>query len=81
LLAADDLHVVNSYELPDNSEHELLVSLNYVCVANADQFDFHLGACIQGDLCVDTLLEHVVGVLLNTVPLNYIWVDFVDNFE
>jgi len=72
---------VDSHELPDDSEHELLVSVDYVCVANADQFDFHLIACIQSDLRVDTHLKHVVGVLLDTIPLNYVWIDLVDNFE
>jgi hypothetical protein len=72
---------MDSHKLPNDGEHELLVGVEDVLGADADQVDLHLFACIEGNLAVDALLEHVVSVLFDTVPLNDCGVDLVDNLE
>ncbi len=72
---------MDSHQLPNDCEHELLVGLEDVGGADANQVDLHLVACIEGDLAVDAHLEHIVCVFFDTVPLNDVGVDLVDDLE
>jgi hypothetical protein len=72
---------VNSHELPHNSKHQLFVTLLDITCTNTNQFDFKFTTGIEGNLTVDGLLEGVVWILFNSIPLDNSWVDFVDNFQ
>lgn len=72
---------MDPHQLPNDCEHELLVGLEDVRGADANQVDLHLVACIEGDLAVNAHLKHVVCVFFDTVPLNDVRVDFVDDLE
>ena len=72
---------MDPHQLPNDCEHELLVGLEDVRGADANQVDLHLVACIEGDLAVNAHLKHVVCVFFDTVPLNDCGVDLVNNLE
>lgn len=48
---------------------------------DSDKLDLKGLAGIESDLAVYTLLEIVVGVLFNSVPLNDVRVDLVDHLK
>lgn len=52
-----------------------------VLSADTDQLDLQLGASVKSDLTVNTLLEGVVWILFNSVPLNNSWVNFVNDLQ
>jgi len=79
--ASNYLEVVDSDELPYDSEIQLLVSVLNVLSANAHQLQLELCTSIKSYLAVDSFLEGVVGVLFNSVPFYHGRVDLVDDFK
>lgn len=67
--------------MPNDCEYELLVALEDVGGADANQLYLQLGACIEGDLAVDAHFKHVVCVFFDTFPLDDVRVDLVDDLK
>jgi hypothetical protein len=54
--------------------------LDITC-ADTNQFDLQLATGVKGDLAVNSLLESVVWIFFNSVPLNDGRVDFVNDLQ
>ena len=48
---------------------------------NTNERKFQLGASIDGDLTIDTLLKDIIWVLLNAIPFDDFVVDAMDDLQ
>ena len=69
---------MKSHKLPDDSKDEFFVSILDVLGTNTDLLNFELRGGVESNLAVDSLLEGVVRLLLDAVPLHNLIVDLVD---
>jgi len=67
--------------LPDEGKDELLVTVLDVNVTDTNSLNLELLEGIECNLTVDADLEVVIGVFLDTVPLNDSFIDLVDDLE
>lgn len=72
---------MDSDELPNDGKDKFFVPVTDILGTDSNKGNLQLGGRVKSDLAVDAFLECVVGVFLNTVPLDNCRVDSVDDFK
>jgi hypothetical protein len=80
-LVAYDLQVVETDELPDDGQDVLLISFDEIAATDAWNFQAELLAHFRDLAAVDTTLELVVGVLVNSFPVDAARLEFITDLK
>jgi len=72
---------MDTHQLPNDGKHKLLVTVLDVLSTDTNQLDLEGFAGIEGNSAVDSLFEVIVGVLFDSVPLDNLVVDLVDDLK
>ena len=70
---------MESYELPDNGQDELFISIMDIVVADSDQLDFQFTGTVETGLAVAESVEDILRLHHNLVPFNDLIIDSVDD--
>lgn len=70
---------MESYELPDNGQNELFISIMDIVVADSDQLDFQFTGTVETGLAVAESVEDILRLQHNLVPFNDLIIDSVDD--
>lgn len=70
---------MESYELPDNGQDELFISIMDIVVADSDQLDFQFTGTVETGLAVAESVEDILRLQHNLVPFNDLIIDSVDD--
>ena len=80
-LVAYDLKVIETHELPDDGQDVLLISFHEVAATDAWDFQAELLAHFSDLAAVDTALELVVWVLINSFPVDAPRLELIAHLE